>query len=273
MSYSDPDATAIISAILRRYGLEAETEWAWQMVTSGASIAEFEIELRERDTYRTRFRAIFEREAAGLPAISPEDVLEYERRRREVLSAYGLPAGFYDSPDDAVAGLVGDVSIAELEQRASLWADYAEQSYAPAVRDQLQRMFGIGTGSLAAFLMDENKALPLLQRQIATSDVAVRAARAGFDLSAVEAGRVAEVMAPDQAGERFAALADQASVLGDRLGDQASGLTRDDLIGVAAADPNALRAAERRTQRAAASFAGSGGAASTNRGIGGLGTA
>lgn len=273
MSFSDPDAFAIIGAILRRYDLESETEWAWQMVTHGASVAEFETELRQRDAYRSRFRAIFEREAAGLPPISPEEVLEYEQRRREVLSAYGLPPGFYDSPDDAVAGLVGDVSISELEQRASLWSDYAESQWEAPVRGQLQRLFGIGTGTLAAFLMDEERALPLIQRQIATSDVAVRAARAGFDLSAVEAGRVAEVLSPDQAGQRFAALADQADVLGDRLGDQTAGLTREDLIGVAAADPQALQAAERRTARATARFSGTSGAAATNRGIGGLGTA
>ncbi len=158
MSMFDTDANAIIQAVLRRYGLEGLSEWAWERITDGASAAQVELELRETEQFRTRFRAIVEREARGLPAISPEEVLEYERRRTAILRSYGFPSGFYDEPDDAADGLINDVSLDAVEERAALWVDFAEASTAPEMRAELERLYGVGLGGLAAYMMDEERA-------------------------------------------------------------------------------------------------------------------
>lgn len=272
MSFTEPDADAIIANVLRRYGLEGMSRWAWDRVASGASAAEVEVELREQPEFKQRFRAITEREKRGLPPISPEEVLQYEQQRRRILRSFGFPEGFYDDPDDAVDGLVKDVSPSELEQRAALWVQHAQSRYDEETLEQLHS-FGITDGSLAAFAMDEDRAMPLIQRDFATGEVAARASRAGWDLSRIEAQRLADTIEPAQASERFAALNETADVLGDRIGDQVEGLDRDTMLGIAAADPEAVQRAERRFGRARSQFQSSSGAATSQRGITGLGSA
>lgn len=271
MSMQEMDAGQILQAILRRYNLEGLSEWAWGRVTAGASAAQVELELRDTEQFKTRFRAIVEREKRGLPAISPEEVIEYERRRSATLRAYGFPPGFYDSPDDAAEGLINDVSVEQIEERAAMWVDFAESSTAPETLAELDRLYGVGAGGVAAFLMDEEKAMPLLRRQVGAVDVAARARRSGFGaLSVAEAERVGESVGGEDASQRFAALNDAAGALGRRLGDQTEGLDRGTLIDAAAGDPTAERAASRRIDRARSDFEGSGQSAGRG-GFGGLG--
>lgn len=268
------DASHTIRLVLRRYGLDELADWAWEQLTVGASPAEIEVSMRDTSAYKRRFRANQLRREKGLPELSPEEIITYEQQRRAVLRSYGFPEGFYDSPDDAAEALANDVSIAELERRAVKWVEYAQSRYAPDTLEQLQRLFGVTPGSLAAFAMDEERALPLLERQLASAEIAARAARFGWELNTDEAERLAEdVGDPAAVDERFAALSRLAPQLAQRLGDQTAGVDRATQLAAVAGDPTATEQVARRVERSTSQFAGGTGIAATNRGLSGLGTA
>ena len=155
------DARTVIRNLLTTYGLAELVPWAMNKLTSGASGDQVRLEMRDQPAYRQRFRAIFERERRGLPPISADYVLEYERQRSSLLRAYGLPDGFYDQPDDAVRDLVNDVSVAELQTRVV--SGFARlQATDPVIRDEFQRQNNLTDGQLAAFFLDPDRALPLI---------------------------------------------------------------------------------------------------------------
>lgn len=268
------DAFAVVQGILRQYGLEELSDWARSLIVNGASEAQVQVELYEQPAFRQRFRAIFARQERGLPPISPEEVMAYERQRAQVMRMYGFPEGFYDDPDDAVAGLVEDVSINEVEQRAAMWVDFA-RNQAPEVRLELQRLYGVTDGALAAYMMDPDRALPLIQRQANAALVGFAAQRNNFGfLTADEAERFGELgISSEQAAQRFGVLGRLGEVLGERVGDQQQALSREGVLGAAYGDASAVDEVERRQRRAQAEFEQGGGFAGSSSGLGGLGTA
>src|SRR5690606_5995595 len=72
------DGWANLMALLQAYGLEELSGWVREQLISGASPAQIVLDLRNQPAFRRRFAAIFDREAAGLNPISPEEVLAYE---------------------------------------------------------------------------------------------------------------------------------------------------------------------------------------------------
>lgn len=270
----EQDAVALVTQILRSYGLEELSGWAEGLIRGGATPARIEVELYEQPAFRKRFRAIFARQERGLPPISPEEVMAYERQRAQVMRMYGFPEGFYDDPDDAVEGLVNDVSINEVEQRAATWVDFA-RNRAPEVRLELQRLYGVTDGALAAYMMDPDRALPLIQRQANAALVGFAAQRNNFGfLTASEAERFGELgIGSEDAAQRFGVLGRLGEVLGERVGDQQQALSREGVLGAAYGDASATDEVERRQRRAAAEFEQGGGFAGSSSGLGGLGTA
>jgi len=184
------DARTVIRNLLTQYGLADLVPWAMNKLTSGASGDQVRLEMRDQPAYRQRFRAIFEREQRGLPPISADYVLEYERQRSSLLRAYGLPSGFYDQPDDAVRDLVNDVSVAELQTRVV--SGFARlQATDPAVRDEFQRQNNLTDGQLAAFFLDPDRALPIIKQAVTTAEIGAAARTTGFGaISTSEATRL-----------------------------------------------------------------------------------
>lgn len=263
------DAKAYLEETLRSYGLESLSGWAWEQIQKGHPPERILQELRQQEAYKQRFKGMEARRAAGLSAISEAEYLALERGYRQVLSSAGLPAGFYDSPNDYVKWIGGDVSVDEVQTRVN--DGYLAATQAPAeVRAELQRLYGINPSKLAAYYLDTSKSLPLLQRQFEAAQLGGTSLRSGYgNLSLAEAERLASLdITPEQAQEGFTLLHDADELFDALPGEDAASITRSEQQ--AAAFQGDAAAREKFRRRASERVTAGSGAQSFRVGQGGV---
>lgn len=271
------DAVAYLNELLSQYGLGELSSWAYEQVIAGNSPAMVRQLLWEQPAFKKRFKVIFDRRSAGLPAISVDEVLDYERKARQLFQAAGLPPGFYDSPDDFYTFLVNDVSLSELNSRVEVARDFVYRTD-PATRAEMQRLYGLTEGEEVAYVLDRTRALPLIQSQFLAAQNAGVARRSGYgQLTLTEAERLSALgIDPNRAEQGFGALVASRQLFGALPGmeNAEDAITRDEQLGAAfGGDANARERLERRAEGRVASFKGGGGFVADREGFAGLGTA
>lgn len=222
------DAYAELKDLLARYGLPSLTDWAWQQLVAGKSQEEIALNLYDQPAFKERFPAIELRRAAGLNAMSPAEYVAYETQARQLMRAVGFPPSFYDQPDDFTKFIAGDVSLNELNQRATL---YQQAAFATPVevRQQLNSLYGVTEGDIAAYFADPTRALPLLQQKFSAAQASGAAVRTGYGgLTINEAERLAGLgVNGDQAQQGFAQLANAKELFNTLPGENADAIGRD----------------------------------------------
>ena len=253
-----------LSRWLAPYGLESLTDWAAGLLKSGFSAPRIELELEERQEFKDRFRAVFERRsqiAKGreLPGISVDEILQYEKQVAELESFYGYPAGTLGDPQDR---LIQDVSYNELQALVATEEDFLSSDL--ATQEIFRGFYEVGAtkGELVAAAINEEIGAPALQQRIEAANVASDAVVAGFgDLSVQEAeSLVARGIDEGQAREAFSLLA-RSTQLTQRF-------SREELIDLAAGDGGAVDRFQKNQRNALAQFGGGGGFAGGTAGIG-----
>lgn len=253
------NARDYLNSVLEGYGLSGMGDWAWEQIQQGYTNERILQNLRETDTYKQRFVGMEARKAAGLPAISEAEYIEYERGMRQTMHAAGLPPDFYDQPQDFADFIGKDISVAEMQERIN--NGYLAASQAPAeVRAQLRELYGIDEGALAAFFLDPDRALPVIQRQYQAASISGAGVRTGYGaLSAGEAEGLAALGVSDQEAQQgFASLAESAELFAVLPGEQEGLIDREDqLAAVFGGDAEAGQRIERKAgaRRAAGSGA------------------
>lgn len=270
------DAVAYLNELLSSYGLGELSEWAYNQVITGNSPAMVRQLLWEQPAFKKRFKVIFDRRDRGLPAISVDEVLDYERKARQLFQSAGLPTGFYDSPDDFYDFLVNDVSLMELNTRVEMARDYVYKTD-PATRAEAQRLYGLTEGQEVAYILDRKRALPLIQSQWLAAQNAGTAVRSGYgQLTRTEAERLAALgIDPTRAQSGFGALVQSRELFGALPGLEQSEdqITRDEQLGAAfGGDAKAQERLTRRGEGRVAAFRGGGGFVSDREGFAGLGS-
>ncbi len=274
LSAAQNGALAYLRNILAEYGLEDLTEWAADELRKGYEDVVVLQHLREQPLFKERFKVIFDRQEKGLPAISPAQVIEYERTAAQLMGRFGVPRGFYDNQEDFHDLLMRDVSPAELQAR--LEQGYGRVLAAPVeVRSVFKEFFGVeGDKALATFFLDPDKAQPVLERQLAAALDAGAAKRYGWNLDYGIADRLASVgITEDEAAKGFLQLNSQRGLFAENFGE--SDITAED-TGVKATfglDAEAQRTVDRRVQSRQAAFSGDGGTLTTQEGARGAGVA
>lgn len=167
------DAKAYVTEVLRRYGLESLADDVWDGITGDATEAEIMQNLRQTEEYQTRFAGMAARDANNLNAISEEEYLQLERGYQQIMRAYGLPAKFYDSPEDYAEFIGQDVSVAELEERV-VDGMIAARNAPVEVQRALKEFYGISSaeGALAAYYLDPDKSLDAIAQEFRAAQVA-----------------------------------------------------------------------------------------------------
>lgn len=266
-------SSAFLRSALQRYGLESLYGWVDGLIRAGETDDEIYIQLYDRPEFRSRFQAIFARADAGLPPLSPEEVLQLEQTYRSVMRSAGLPGGFFDNPDDYVSLMVADVSPTELANRV-------EQGYsrvmraAPEVRAAFAQYFGAsGDAALAAYFLDATKATPVLMDMVEQAAVGGTGQRFGFAVDRDLATRLVSYGVTQQnAAQGFNTLADLAPLLNETVSETKDLQTMQEGLNAAfGLDATSRQALERRRLERAAAFAGGGGPAQSNKGVVGLG--
>ncbi len=270
-----------IQDTLREYGFSEQeandlTEWAKGEIVNGSSPILIRQRLWEQPAFKRRFKVIFDRRDKGLPAISPSEVLEYERRARQLFQEAGLPPGFYDSPDDFYNFLVNDVSISELNGRVEI-ARTMLYSVSQEDRLEMKRLYGFTEGQEIAYVLDNKRALPLLQNQFNAARTSGAALRSGYgQLFRDEAERLAIAgVSAEAAAQGFGALVSSKELFNALPGLEASEdtITRaEQLAGTFTGDAVAAGKIRRRAEMRVAAFQGGGGFVADREGFAGLGS-
>lgn len=272
---------AYIQDSLREYGFTDQesaelTEWAKGEIVNGSSPVLVRQRLWEQPAFKRRFKVIFDRRSKGLPAISPAEVLEYERRARQLFQEAGLPPGFYDSPDDFYNFLLNDVSISELNGRVEI-ARTMLYSVSQEDRLEMKRLYGLSEGQEIAYVLDGKRALPLLQNQFAAARASGAALRSGYgQLALDEAEKLAIAgVSGQEAAQGFSTLVQSRQLFTALPGLEASEDTitrQEQLSGTFTGNALAAERIRRRAEMRVAAFRGGGGFASSREGFTGLGS-
>ncbi len=281
MTIEQESGLSYIQDTLREYGFSSQeaaelTEWAKGEIVNGSSPILIRQRLWEQPAFKRRFKVIFDRRDRGLPAISPSEVLEYERRARQLFQEAGLPPGFYDSPDDFYNFMLNDVSISELNSRVEV-ARTLLYSVSQEDRLEMKRLYGLTDGQEVAYVLDSTRALPLLQNQFNAARTSGAALRSGYgQLFKDEAEKLAMAgITAEQAARGFGSLVEGKQLFGALPGLENSedAITRSQqLSGTFTGDSLAALKIRRRAEMRVAAFQSGGGFVADREGFSGLGS-
>jgi len=201
----DPNQSAydLIKQTLADWGLSSLYDTAISYIQQGFSADEVTLKLEQTDQYKTRFAGNELRKANGLGTLSPAQYIALEDQYRQVLTQYGLPAGFYDQHSDFNNWIGGDVSAAELQSRAQI----AKQQFIDApqqVKDYWSN-FGLSEGQAIASILDpSHESLADLQRQAAAVEIGGTGGVYGVNVSKGQALQAADQnVSLDQARQAY----------------------------------------------------------------------
>jgi hypothetical protein len=170
LSPDQQNADVLLNSLLGQWGLSSLAPTALGYIQAGYDSNTVQYLLTQTPEYAQRFAGNTQRIAAGLAPLSPANYLATEDSYRQVMSAAGLPAGFYDTPT-AMAGLIGsDVSGSELQSRVNEASTLVNQTD-PSARQALSDYYGVTSGQLVAHFLDPTVAAPILQKQEAAAQI------------------------------------------------------------------------------------------------------
>ncbi len=219
---TERDAYLAINALFKNYGLESLAGKIYDYVKNGYSADTISVLLQDTKEYKTRFAGNEARKAAGLPVLSPGEYLATEASYKQIMQSAGLPIGFYDSPTDFSSWIGKNVSPSEIQTRVDL-ASQATVLSNPAYRKALNKM-GISDNELTAYFLDQNRALPILQKSAATAAVGAEAIKQGLTFDTAYAEQLAlSGISADEARQGYSQIAselDTFRALGSIYGEQ-----------------------------------------------------
>ncbi len=249
--------------------------WLWEQITSGIDDATtLQLAFEQTPQFQARYPVIAQIRAAGGNPPAPKEVRAYEDTIGQVMRQAGLPAEFYDTPQERQALMGTYLSPVEVEQRlGAAWEQVRNTD--PAVRQAFTEFYGInGDAQMAAFFLDPTNVQAKLDKTARSAYTAGMGKTMGLNVDKAIAERIAELPKTDAGIVQD--LQSAASIQGSGLLTEGIAETTDlndaTAIGsVALGDGTATAALERRVlERQANSRATVGGAASTQQGLTGL---
>lgn len=181
------DALATLSMMFEQWGLEGLAGVVTGYLQQDWSVNQILVEIRKSEPYKKRFAGNDARIKAGYAALDPAEYLATENAYKRLLQEAGLPRGFYDDPSDFAGWIGNNVSVAEISERVQLGVDAVNNSD-PNYLSALRRV-GFGEGDLLAAMLDQERALPILRRQVGMGKLGAAAMKHGLQW---QPGRVEE---------------------------------------------------------------------------------
>lgn len=266
MTGTQRSAYDLMLGILSGYGLASLAPVLQQLVKEETNSDVILFRLRETKEYQDRFPAMKELNQRGIP-FTEQDYFNYEQRARQLETQYDLPSGYLTSKDRVASLLLNNVDAEDLTRRVEL--NYASSLDAPQeVRDELERLYGIGQGGVAAFYLDPENSQMYLEKVAAATKIGAEGRRQGFTLEREQAERFAAL--GYQQGQARQAFEQAGSIYGLTRGDYS--VSDEDLVGAFFGDAAAAQRVESAQKAKTGQFAQGGGAAAGQQGVVGLGT-
>ncbi len=249
-----------LTSLFTSFGLDALAPEILKLVQSGVQDADtVMLLLQDTDAWKTRFAGNELRRAAGLNVLSVPEYLDLETRYDQVLRQYGIPSGMFGRSD--FADWIGkNVSAAEIQSRVQLASESVYNS--DAYFSQALTQLGIDQGHQIAYFLDENKALPFLQRQFQAAQIGGAALRNNLQFDEQTALTLASLgINAEQAQGGYSKIAQELPTLDKLAQIEGGGFTQSDAEKqVFFGDAAAVRKANKLVQDEAARFSGGSGA-------------
>ena len=255
-----------LTTLLASYGLEGLAGFIDRRIMADVSEEQVMVELYDQPEYQQRFPGMAALRKAGR-TITEKEYMANERAMTQTARFFDLPKGFYDSPDDFGALLAKEVSPKEYQDRLQVGQDLA-RSLNPAVRSQLIEFYGVGEGDLTAFVLDADRALPLIQKQAKAAQFVGIGRAAGFTLGGMTARQAENIAGTESYAKLSEAELSKALGAAGQLRSTQERLARlegvayneqEALSAVIEGNQTALLASQQRAQREAARFSTRGG--------------
>lgn len=213
LSGDNRDAFLALNTLFKQYGLDSLAGKIYEYVKNGYGSDTISILLQDTPEYKKRFAANQARLNAGMSVLSPAEYISVENSYRQIMRQSGLPTGFYDSNDDFTSFISGDMSPTELQSRVDL-ATQATVLANPAYKTALKQM-GLGDAELTAYFLDQNRALPIIQKAAATAAIGAEALQRGLAFDQAYASELATAgVSRETAAQGYAKIADEFTDIG-----------------------------------------------------------
>lgn len=222
-------ATAIID-MFTKYGLGTLAPQIVSFLKNGYSADTISLLLQDTPEYKARFAANDARAKAGLAVLSPAQYLATEQSYRQIMSAAGVPAGFYDSTSDFQKFLEKDIAPSELQSRVTSATNFLNAASPQALQAAKQ---WYTTGDLIAYALDPTKAAPLVEKRLNAANIAGEAARQNLTVNQNTAESLSgQGITTQQAAQGFSLIATE-QPNADKLAaiSGQAGFSTNDLIG------------------------------------------
>lgn len=265
MAYLGP----MLTQMLRRYGLTDLTSWVSDMIAKGASEEEVQVSIYDQPKFRDRFWMIFQRSKQNHPAISVDEVLEFERTASAAAKSFGIQLSMKEIGNF----IVNNVSVAEAQDRIGLASQVVHMS-SRDLRAQLERLYGITGPDLTRYWLNPKEQAPVLQRRFVAAQVAEQAQRSGWgQLTSRQAEDLVQKGADAEAAAKgFGTLVDM-SELFEAVDTTEQDVSVEKQLSLITGNREAQKEIETRGEKRAAKFKEAGGFAAGETGFGGLGSA
>jgi hypothetical protein len=255
-----------LTALFSAYGLETLAPFINTRIMADVSEEMLLLELYDRPEYQKRFPGMSSLRKKSR-TITEKEYMDIEKAMTQTARFFDLPKGFYDNPDDFGKLIGAEVSAKEYQDRLQVGQDLS-RTLNPSVKQQLIDFYGVGEGDLTAFVLDADKALPLIQKQAKAAQFVGIGRAAGFELRGITSGQAENIAGT----ESYAKLSERelAQALGQagqlrRTQKRLAGIEGQDyseqeaLSAVIEGSPQALLASQQRAQREGARFSARGG--------------
>jgi hypothetical protein len=264
------DADEIIKTLLAAYGLDAADVIAKLDAALLEDPTQFDgpggkqlalIAVRDTATYKTRFKANEYRVANGYSPKPEEEIIQMEEAYKATLRANSLPKGFYDTQEDLNNFVGRDVSANELNLRITQGYNAVLQAE-PGTKAELQRLYGLNDGDIAAFFIDPerfNQSDAIKKAQAAQTASEARR-QAGITLTTQQAEALAtEGVTRQEAQQGFAAIGAQQELFQAGMEGEQAISQQEQIAGTFGTNAEARQAIARRRRSRQAGFEAGGG--------------
>lgn len=275
----DQSAFDIIINTLKYYGLLKEGDtalfdtikkaWTGKIIGPNSTVDDIGIQLRDDPTFQARFPANKTLQAQGKPQYSVSQYLRLESDYKSALQQTGMPAGFYDSPEDFQKFIEQDVSPDEVAARAQLGYQAVKQAN-PQVVKEFQRLYGVSEGELAAYFIDPERMRPTFdryeaERQARAAQIAGAATtQAGMTIDRAQAEELARAgVSGETAQTGFTALGDTQELFQAQMTGEQAISQQEQIAGTFNTNAAARQAIAKRKRSRTAAFEGGGGFGAT----------
>jgi hypothetical protein len=205
LTAAQSELIAVTADRFAKYNLTSLLPIIKKLAVEGATEATISITLQETPEYKERFKANDVRIKNNLAVLSPSDYLNLEDGYRQVLRSNGLTQF---SNDEYVSQFIAnDVSATELNGRINIAVTRIKNAD-PSITTTLRDFYGITTPDLVGYMLDPEKNIGTIQKQVSAAEIGAAARNQGLSSNVNTAEALsAQGITQQQAQQGYASIA------------------------------------------------------------------